>query len=96
MPLLIWGDYINRDFFASSRPSFLSSEGLTPAQKGTATHKFMQYADYSLAKKDSAAECARLVNEGFLSELEARPSHSKRLIISSTVALQSGFLHPIA
>lgn len=72
-------DYINREFFASSRPAFLSNEGLTPAQKGTATHKFMQFADYSLAKSDSAAECRRLVDKGFLSEQEGQAVSLKKI-----------------
>ncbi len=63
---------INREFFAASRPAFLNSEGLTPAQKGTATHKYMQYADYLMAKADSGSECKRLVEKGYLSEQEGK------------------------
>ena len=61
---------INREYFASSRPAFMGSGGLTPAQRGTATHKFMQFSDYAAAKTDVRAERDRLVNMGFLSELE--------------------------
>lgn len=61
---------INREYFASSRPAFMSSGGLTPAQRGTATHKFMQFSDYSAARDDIRTELARLVDGGFLSEEE--------------------------
>lgn len=63
---------INREYFASSRPAFMSSGGLTPAQRGTATHKFMQFSDYSAARADIESELARLVDGGFLSEDEGK------------------------
>jgi ATP-dependent helicase/nuclease subunit A len=61
---------INREYFAASRPAFLNKGGLTPAQRGTAIHKFMQYADYTAARTSAATERDRLVEMGFLSELE--------------------------
>lgn len=63
---------INREYFASSRPAFVSSGGLTPAQRGTATHKFMQFSDYSAARAGIESELARLVDGGFLSEDEGK------------------------
>lgn len=63
---------INREYFASSRPAFMSSGGLTPAQRGTATHKFMQFSDYSAARANIESELARLVDGGFLSEDEGK------------------------
>lgn len=63
---------INREYFASSRPAFMSSGGLTPAQRGTATHKFMQFSDYAAARVDIESELARLVDDGFLSEDEGK------------------------
>ena len=61
---------IKRAFFAASRPAFMNQDGLTPAQKGTAIHKFMQFSDYEKARQDVAAERDRLVAMGFLSALE--------------------------
>ncbi len=61
---------INREYFASARPAFMGTGGLTPAQRGTATHKFMQFSDYTAAKTDVRVERDRLVAHGFLSELE--------------------------
>lgn len=63
---------INREYFASSRPAFMSSGGLTPAQRGTATHKFMQFSDYAAARADIESELAWLVDGGFLSEDEGK------------------------
>lgn len=63
---------INREYFASLRPAFMSSGGLTPAQRGTATHKFMQFSDYSAARAGIESELARLVDGGFLSEDEGK------------------------
>lgn len=77
---------INREYFASSRPAFMSSGGLTPAQRGTATHKFMQFSDYSAARADIESELARLVDGGFLSEDEGKAvnvSAAKRFFMSS-------------
>ncbi len=53
-------------------PDFLQKREITPAQRGTATHLFMQFADFSLVKKNGArAELMRLVNEGFISQSDA-------------------------
>lgn len=63
---------INREYFASSRPAFMSSGGLTPAQRGTATHKFMQFSNYAAARAGIESELACLVDGGFLSEDEGK------------------------
>ncbi len=65
-------DSIGDEFFASKKPAFISKDNLTPAQRGTATHRFMQYADYSLAGKGVEKELERLVDGGMLTEAEAR------------------------
>lgn len=77
---------INREYFASSRPAFMSSGGLTPAQRGMATHKFMQFSNYAAARADIESELARLVDGGFLSEEEGKAvnvSAAKRFFMSS-------------
>ena len=63
---------INREYFASARPAFMSGKGLTPAQRGTAIHLFMQHADFREAAKDVQSELNRLTNEGKLTSLEAK------------------------
>lgn len=62
---------IGGEFFASRRPSFVGKDKLTPAQRGTATHRFMQHADYLLAGRDVEKELSRLVENGMLTEAEA-------------------------
>ncbi len=62
---------LSRQHIAAARPDFLQKDGMSAAQKGTALHTFMQFADYARAAKDSVAEAARLVAEGFLSPHQA-------------------------
>lgn len=54
------------------RPEFAEAGGLTAAEKGTATHTFMQYADFAAAEADPAAEAERLAERGLLSPEESR------------------------
>lgn len=62
----------NEEYFAVSKPAFTNEGSLTPAQQGTATHRFMQYADYKSALSDIEKEKIRLVDEGMLTEAEAK------------------------
>lgn len=51
------------------RPAFLNSDGLTPAQRGTAIHAFLQYAE--LSNGCSAAQQAQqLIDRGLLSSAQ--------------------------
>ena len=70
---------LNREFFASSRPAFLNKEGLSPAQKGTAMHLFMQHADYFSAKENLEKEIENVKNNGFLNEPESLSLDRKKL-----------------
>ena len=54
-----------------TRPAWLSAKGMTPAERGTALHNFMQYADFAKAAIKPEAELDRLVREEFLSGQEA-------------------------
>ncbi len=53
-------------YMAVRRPAFLSESGLTPAERGTALHTFMQFARYDAAADSPEGERNRLVREGFL------------------------------
>ena len=54
------------------RPKFVTSEGkLSGAEKGTATHLFMQYCDMGLAEKDVSSERDRLYENGLLGNKES-------------------------
>ena len=76
------------EFFAESRPESLSRHGMTPAERGTCLHKFMQYADFSLAEHDPEAEKQRLVDRGFLlpDEAEVIDPEQVRAFFASTIA----------
>jgi len=67
------------DFIASSKPSFLHKNGLNAAQRGTAMHTFMQYCRYDEAKNNLDNEIARLVNYGFLTQIQADSLDKVRL-----------------
>lgn len=67
--------FVDRDYFASSRPAFLNEGGLTAAQRGTATHTFMQFCDFAAAETDVGAEIARLLEKGIITESEANAIH---------------------
>jgi ATP-dependent helicase/nuclease subunit A len=49
----------------------MAEEKLTPAEKGSAMHKFMQFASYAAARDNLEAEILRMAKERFLSRAEA-------------------------
>lgn len=53
------------------RPAFLQGEKLTSAEKGTALHTFMQYADCAAAREDIEAQLQLLTDEGYLTQAQA-------------------------
>ena len=64
---------------ATSKPAFLSKSGLTPTERGTALHKFMQYADFEKAKIDPKSEIERLYEYEFISKAEADVIDTQRV-----------------
>lgn len=72
-------NYIDRDYFASSVPSFLTEGGLNAAQRGIATHTFIQFADYEKARDDLEGEITRLTRKGILSALQAQGINRRAL-----------------
>jgi len=70
---------IGGEYFASRRPSFIGKDKLTPAQRGIATHRFMQYADYEKAGRDVDTELERLIADGMLTEAEAKVVDKKAI-----------------
>ena len=70
------------------RPAFLQGEKLTSAEKGTALHAFMQYADFAAAREDIEAQLRRLTDEGYLTQAQADSidmDKAKRFIDSELV-----------
>ena len=68
-----------------SRPAWLSAKGLTPAERGTALHDYMQYSDFQKAAADPDGELSRLVSDGFLTAEQGGAvniSHIKRFFQS--------------
>ncbi|MDR0914077.1 MAG: helicase-exonuclease AddAB subunit AddA [Oscillospiraceae bacterium] len=47
-------------------PAFLTNSKITPADRGTATHKFLQYCDFEKAKEDFTAEFDRIAATGLI------------------------------
>ena len=70
---------VNREFFASDRPAFMNKTSLTAAGRGTAMHSFMQFADYKNAKENPEDEIRRLLDKGFLDNLQAESLDRKKL-----------------
>lgn len=70
---------IGGEFFASRKPAFTGKGKLTPAQRGTATHRFMQFSDYEKARESVDGELERLVNDGMLTEAEAEAVDRKSI-----------------
>ena len=62
-------NFVDREYFASSRPAFLSGK-LTGAQRGIATHSFMQFADYKNAKRNLEGEIEAVFSRGLITEKE--------------------------
>ena len=58
-------------YFAKSKPAFLDTEGMTAAEKGSAMHAFMQYADFNAAKSDIESEIAKLTDKAFITKNQA-------------------------
>ena len=57
-------------FRFTRRPSFMYDSGLTSAEKGTAVHKVMQYADIKRCREDLTAEINRLYENLFINDEE--------------------------
>ncbi len=61
----------NLKYLATENPAFSGSGELTPAQRGTLTHKFMEICDLKAIKTDLAGEIAKLVDNNIFTQKEA-------------------------
>ncbi len=57
-------------FFGKKAPAFMYDAALSPADIGTATHKFLEYCSFFPAPADVGAETARLVSLSLLTPAE--------------------------
>ncbi len=62
-----------------SRPAFLGAKGMTPAERGTAMHDFMQFADFRAAEKCVDSELERLVRDKYLTPEQASVVNRKKV-----------------
>lgn len=69
----------DREFCATARPAFLAESGLTPTQRGTALHKFMQYCNFEKAHKNVEAEIERLFENEYISLEESEVIDPKQI-----------------
>ena len=58
------------EYFAAAKPQFLSKSGMNPASRGTATHKFMEFYDYTVCDSIDA-QLERMVASRHLTREEA-------------------------
>ena len=75
-------------YFAAATPAFLAKSGLTPAERGTATHRFVEICNFQNAKDDVESEISRLQTAGLLREEECAALDRETL----NVFLQSDLL----
>jgi len=66
-------------FEFTSRPAFVRAGGITAAQRGTAMHAFLQYADYRGALDGLDGEIARLCEHGYLTPRDAKALERDKL-----------------
>ena len=52
---------------------------MTPAERGTALHLYMQFADYRLAKQDPEKQLRFLLEKGFLTQEQAEAVSLKKI-----------------
>jgi len=75
------GDLQNKSAFRFRRPQFLKRD-LSPAEKGTATHLFMQFASYSACKSESEIkkELQRLCAAYYITEQQAQAVEISKIL----------------
>ena len=76
------------EYAFSTRPAFLQKEKMTGAQRGTALHAFMQFADFTAYLTSPQEELARLVEKGFITNEQRQAIPLKEI----SACLQSGIM----
>lgn len=70
---------INNEYLASENPAFLGEQELTPAERGTLTHKFLEVCDFKNASDNLENEISRLKDAKHFTENEAAALNRKSL-----------------
>ncbi len=60
------------EYFAKTLPAFMNENKITPADRGTATHRFLQFCDFEVCKTNPEKERDRLLRENRLSDIFAK------------------------
>lgn len=68
-----------RSFSTLSVPEFIKGSKLSPAEKGTALHTFVQYCDLDRALNSVDGELGRLVENGFLTKIQSEVIDKERV-----------------
>ncbi len=66
-------------FDFTTKPDFMSEKGMSGAERGTALHTFMQFADFSAAVSDLEAEIESVFKKGHISERQKDAIELSRL-----------------
>lgn len=72
-------EHTGRSDIIMPKPAWLSGGDMTAAEKGTALHDYMQYADFASAAQDPNTELERLVAMQFLSPEQAEVIDLKKV-----------------
>lgn len=67
------------EYFACEKPKFLSRSGMNPASRGTATHKFMEFFDYTADTFDVDGQIERMVAQNRITPDEAKALETDKL-----------------
>lgn len=96
------------NYCCTARPAFVTGDKLTAAEKGTATHKFMCFADYRSAESSVEEEIRRLIAAGRLTEEQGRGIDREtvrsffesgiyhRIVSADRVLRESRFIYEVA
>lgn len=78
----------NAEYFAKTKPSFLSKTGVNPAKTGTAMHKFMEFYDYHADNGSVDAQLEKMLAQNRLTKEEAAALEKDKLerFFSSEIA----------
>lgn len=63
---------VETEYIATESPAFMGKNELTPAQRGTLIHRFMEKCNVLSLKGNVQAELKRLISEGVFTENEAK------------------------
>lgn len=67
------------EFATNENPAFMGHSELTPAQRGTLTHRFMEKCDFTKAAESIESELERLTNDGIFTTEEAKAVNAKKV-----------------